>query len=310
MRRLPTIRAGTKASAGSSVERHDEPETAEPLSTPDASLVDDWVLPKRPWKRWLSLLIAAVVLYLLIASLVANPNVHWHVVGDYLFDRAILSGVMVTITLTLGTMFFGSVLGLVIAIMALSSSTPLRAAAQSYIWLFRSVPPLVQIIFWYNLALFMPKIELGLPLLESPWLVLDTNALITPFVAALIGFSLNEAGYMAEIFRSGYMSVPRGQLEAARGLGMTDTQAFIKVIAPQALRIIIPPTANEAVTVLKGTAVVFAISVADLLTEAQIIYSTNFEVIALLIVVSLWYIAMATVLMAFQRYLEKHLSTS
>jgi len=260
------------------------------------------------WKNWLAVVLTVIVVVALASALISNPNVHWPVVATYLFDPGILSGVGVTVALTVLTMFFGSLLGLLIASFDISGNMLLRSIARGYVWIFRSIPPLVQIIFWYNLALFLPRVDIGLPFSSVEFVQLDMNELISPFLAALVGFSLNEAGYMAEIFRSGYLGVPVGQREAARGLGMTGTQVFRKVVAPQALRIVLPPTGNETITVLKGTAVVFAISVADLLTEAQIIFAANFEVIALLIVVSLWYMALASVLMVGQRLLERRLA--
>jgi polar amino acid transport system permease protein len=195
-------------------------------------------------------------------------------------------------------MLIGIVLGVVVAVMRLSTNPVLKYVSFAFVWLFRGTPVLVQLIIWFNLALIFPHIGPG-------FAQADTNHVITPFVAALLGLGLNEAAYMSEIVRAGILSVDPGQTEAAHALGMTRTLMMRRIVLPQAMRIIIPPTGNETITMLKTTSLVAVIAANDLLTRAQAIYSSNYAVFELLLVASFWYLALTSVASVFQYFLER-----
>ncbi|GAB3368499.1 hypothetical protein GCM10027452_29820 [Micromonospora halotolerans] len=216
--------------------------------------------------------------------------------------------IAITVQLTVASMAIGVVLGVIVALMQVSDSRILRAGAMAYVWFFRGTPLLVQLIFWFNIALIFPEVGLGVPF-DGPKLVTwETNTLVTGFVAALLGLSINEGAYMSEIVRAGLRAVDPGQQEAAAALGMSRLKIMKRVVLPQAMRIIVPPTGNQFISMLKTTSLVSVIAGADLLTVAQRLYLTNFEVIALLIVASLWYLVLTTVASIGQYYLERRFS--
>lgn len=254
-----------------------------------------------PLKNYGRMIVAGVVVLLAAAfayALITSPNLQWDAVGKYLFHPSILRGVVLTVQLTVIAMVIGIILGIIFAIMKMSSNKILVIIANGYLWFFRGTPQLIQLIFWYNLAFLFPTINLGF----VSW---ETNALITPFVAAVIGLSLNEGAYMAEIIRGGILGVSKGQREAATALGFTPLRMMRKIILPQAVRMIIPPTGNQAIALLKVTSLVSVISARDLLTNAQTIYASNYLVIELLIVASIWYLALTTVSSFIQSRIEK-----
>jgi polar amino acid transport system permease protein len=250
---------------------------------------------------------AAVVLLIAIVagrSVATNPRFGWHVVGDYLFSHQILHGVVATLELTVVAMVIGIALGIVVALMRLSRNPLVSSAAWLYVWVFRGTPVLVQIIFWSFIAALYPKLNLGIPF--GPDLVHgNANKLITPFAAAILALGLNEGAYMSEIVRAGLLSVDEGQTHAAHALGMTPLKTMRRIILPQAMRVIIPPTGNETISMLKLTSLVSVIAYTELLYSAQLIYSRTYQTIPLLIVVSLWYLAITSVLSVGQYYLER-----
>ncbi len=267
-------------------------------------------VPLRRPGRWVAF---ALVLFLAAwfgHLVVTNPNFQWPVVGKYLFDRNILRGVLLTIELTVSAMCIGIALGIAFALMRLSDNPLLSLFAQTYIVCFRGIPALVQLIFWFNLAALFPVITLGIPFFGPDFMTVNANALITPFVAANLGLGLCEGAYMAEIVRSGILSVDPGQREAAAAVGMTRAQTMRKVVLPQALRVIVPPTGNQVIGMLKYTSLASVISVTELLASAELVYTRTFETIPLLIVVSLWYLALTTLLTAGQRLIEQHVGRS
>ncbi|HEY3504182.1 MAG TPA: amino acid ABC transporter permease [Actinocatenispora sp.] len=255
--------------------------------------------------RWLAAAVAALFLAWLAYTIVVSPNLHWDIVVANQFDHRILRGLWVTIALTVVSMTFGVLLGVLTAVMQLSSNVVLRAAASLYTWFFRGTPLLVQLIFWFNFALVFPQIGIGLPFGGPKLIEWQTNALITPFVAGLLGLTINEGAYMSEIVRAGINAVDPGQREAAEALGMSHAQVLRRVVLPQAMRVIIPPTGNQFISMLKTTSMVSVIAGADLLTVAQHIYLDNFEVIALLIVASVWYLLLTTIASVGQHFVEK-----
>ncbi|WP_237563349.1 amino acid ABC transporter permease [Arthrobacter sp. H-02-3] len=265
-------------------------------------------IPVVPLKHPLRLATAVVLILIALSAtwdVAVNKRYHWDVVVSYLFSPQIIAGAGLTILLTVVSMSVGIALGTVLAVMRLSANPIVSTISRGYIWFFRGTPLLVQLIFWYNIAALYPVIAFGLPL-GGPSLVLGSaNVLITPLGAALLGLSLNEAAYMAEIIRGGIGSVDKGQYDAARALGMNGSQLMRRVILPQAMRVVLPPTGNQVISMLKGTALVSVLAISDLLYSAQIIYSNNYQTIPLLIVASLWYLLMTTILSFFQAKLER-----
>jgi polar amino acid transport system permease protein len=263
------------------------------------------VVPLRHPLRWVAVGVIGVLVAMLIHSLATNPAWEWSYVRGYFTDAQITHGIWVTLQLTFLSMAIGIVFGIVLAVMRLSPNPILRGSAWLYTWFFRGTPVLVQLIFWYYLALLLPRISIGVPFGPTfhSW---DANSAITPFVAALLGLGLNEAAYMSEIARAGLLSVSQGQHEAAAALGMSRGQAMRRIILPQAMRVIIPPTGNETISMLKTTSLVIVISLSDLLTAAQNIYNqATFLEIPLLVVASLWYLIMTSILSIGQYFLEQ-----
>ncbi|ODN71067.1 amino acid ABC transporter permease [Methylobrevis pamukkalensis] len=263
------------------------------------------VTPKHPL-RWVMVALVMVIAGFALSSVATNPNFQWPVVGRYLFDPIVLSGFLTTLWLTVVTMIIGVVLGIVLAVMRLSSSPIISGAAGAYLWFFRGTPMLVQLIFWYNLAALYPRYWLGLPLVDLTLFEGSFNDLITPYTAAILGLGLNEGAYMAEIVRAGIDSVDGGQKDAARALGMPRRQAMRRVILPQAMRFIVPPTGNQTIGMLKGTSIVSIVALSDLLYSVQTIYSRTFQTIPLLLVACFWYLVATTLLSIVQARIERH----
>jgi polar amino acid transport system permease protein len=255
--------------------------------------------------RWIAAALVLVVAVALVRSVATNPRFEWNVVNGYLFDARILEGLRLTIELTAIAMGIGIALGIALAVMRLSPNPLVSGASWLYIWFFRGTPVLVQLLFWYNIAALYPKLALGVPF--GPALAhIDANTAITPFTAAILGLGLNEGAYMAEIVRAGIISVDPGQSDAAQSLGMTRLQTMRRIVLPQAMRVIIPPTGNETISMLKTSSLASVIVVTELLYASQLIYSVNFKTIQLLIVASAWYIVCTSVLYVGQYYLERH----
>lgn len=262
-------------------------------------------VPLRHPGRWLAAIVALALLALLAQSFAVNKNLAWPIVGHYLLNHVILGGALITVELTIVSMVIGIVVGTLVAVMRLSVNKVLSTIAWLYVWFFRGVPLLVQLIFWYNFALLFPRI--GIPLIGVSE---NTNLIISGFTAAIMGLGLSEGAYMAEIIRGGILSVDPGQEEAAKALGMRRVRTLWRIILPQAMRIIVPPTGNRLISVLKNTSLVAFISGGDLLTVATGIYSSNFEVIALLVVATIWYLILVSIASVGQHYLEEHFSRS
>lgn len=257
---------------------------------------------QHPW-RWVSGAIILFVLGMLVYSAITNPRFRWDVIGLYFRDTSIAQGIQVTLMLTVVCMLLGIVLGVVLAVMRLSVNPVVRGAAGLYVFFFRGTPVLVQLLLWYNLAALYPDITFGIPGVH-----LNANEIVTPLMAAILGLGLNEAAYMSEIVRAGILSVDQGQSEAAGALGLNRLQTMVKVVLPQAMRVIIPPTGNETIGMLKQTSLVSVLAVSELLYSTQVIYAKNFQVIPMLIVASLWYIIMTTVFTLGQSWLENRFS--
>lgn len=278
----------------------------EPASpTQIQSTLDSLEIIPRP-RIWPILGAVAVIVIVVgaIWDVITNERFGWNTVFEYLFNPQILSGVGLTLFLTVVSMTIGILLGIVLAIMRLAKNPTFSTVARGYIWFFRGTPLLVQLIFWYNIAALYPVIALGLPFGGPSIPIGEANVLITPLTAALLGLALNEAAYMAEIIRSGIQSVDEGQRDAGRAIGMTEAKLMMRVVLPQAMRIVIPPTGNQVISMLKGTSLVSVLAISDLLYSAQIIYALNYQTIPLLLVACVWYLAMTSVLTAIQGRLE------
>lgn len=254
-------------------------------------------------------LVAAVLVGLLafgvLRSLLTNPNIGWPLVREYLFASVTLHGVGVTLLLTAASMVIGVIGGILIAVMRLSENPVVSGVARAFIWFFRGTPVLVQIIFWGYLGALYPFISLGIPFTDVTFFSGRTSDVITAPMAALLALGLNEAAYAAEIVRGGVSAVDRGQSEAALSLGLSPAATLRRIVLPQAMRVIVPPMGNEVITMLKTTALVSVIAGQDLMTIVQRIYSQNYQVIPLLVVASLWYLALTSALSVPQAWLER-----
>ena len=244
-------------------------------------------------------LVAVALVVLFIQSQALNPNMEWGVTWDYMFNPVVLQGVGVTIQLAIFAMLISIALAFVVALMIQSNNRIASVIGRAYVWFFRGVPMLVQVLLWFNLAVLFPTI-----------LGHDTNTLISGFTAGLIALSLAESGYMAEIIRGGIMSVPTGQTDAGVSIGLTRNQALARIVLPQSIRVIIPPTGNQFIGMLKATSLVSVIGGSDLLTRVQLIYGQNFKILPLLIVGVLWYLILVTIAGVGQHFLERRFNAS
>jgi len=261
-------------------------------------------VPVRHPGRWVGVAVIVVLVAMLVHSFLTNPNFQWDVVGEYLFSDPVLRGLRNTLILTVLAMAIGVVGGVLLAVMRLSPNPVLAGAAAVYIWLFRGTPVITQLIFWNFLAALYPRLGLGIPF-GPTFVSVDTNTVISVFAASLLGLGLNEAAYMAEIVRGGIQSVDPGQTEAAGALGLSRTQTLRRIVLPQAMRVIVPPTGNETISMLKTTSLVVVIAYFELTVAVQTIYSRTFQTIPLLIVAALWYLALTSVLSVGQMFIER-----
>jgi len=259
---------------------------------------------RHPW-RWVAAVVVLAIALDAVYTMATAPNLSWGSVWTWLFRPFILGGIVVTIELTVLAMAIGIVLGVVLAVMRLSPNPVMSWVSWLYIWFFRGTPVLVQIFFWYNLNAVLPHIGVVIPGTGLGWQV-GTNSLINAFIAATLGLGLNEAAYMAEIVRAGIISVEHGQTEAAQALGMNRLLVMRRIILPQAMRVIIPPTGNETISMLKTTSLAVIAAVPELFTRSQQVSNVYFTVIEMAIVASIWYLVMTSILTVGQYYLERY----
>lgn len=262
---------------------------------------------RHPW-RWVSGILVLIIAADMVRVLVTNENFGWSIVASALRADSIIRGLGTTLMLAVVAMTIGIVLGVLLAVARLSANPVLRAIAGLYVWFFRGTPTLVQLIFFYNLSALFPHLSIGLPFGGPQFATFDTNTVITPLLAAILGLGLNEGAYMAEIVRGGLLSVDSGQLDAAHALGMTNLRIMRRIVLPQAMRFIVPPTGNQVISMVKATALVSVIALSDLLYAAQSIYNRTFETIPLLIVVCVWYLAVTSILYVVQSFIERRYS--
>ncbi|WP_418959077.1 amino acid ABC transporter permease [Streptomyces tritici] len=254
-------------------------------------------IPVRHYGRWIAGVLV-VALLALLGYAFSQGNVRWATVPEKLFDSSILTGLWHTILISVLSMALGLALGVLFAVMRLSKNPVTSSVAWLYIWIFRGTPVYVQLLIWFNLALIFPIFNIGFYKDEM-------TDVMTPFLAALLGLGLNEGAYMAEIVRAGIQSVDEGQTEASHALGMTQSQTMRRVVLPQSMRVIIPPTGNEFINMLKTSSLVVAVQYQDLLRSAQDIASTSFAVMEMFFVASIWYLVLTSVFSVGQYYLER-----
>ncbi|HYY10913.1 MAG TPA: ABC transporter permease subunit [Kineosporiaceae bacterium] len=262
-------------------------------------------VPVRHPGRWAAVAVIGVLLAMAVSSVTTNPNWEWRFQLDNAFTDPVVQGVWTTLWLTVAAMLIGVLLGIVLAVMRLSPNPVLSGTAWFYIWVFRGTPVLVQLVIWANLGSLYRQISLGVPF-GPQWLTFDTRNLIPNFAAALLGLGLNEAAYMSEIIRAGILSVDEGQGEAASALGMSRMLMLRRIILPQAMRVVVPPTGNETISMLKTTSLVSAVPYVELFFQTSSIGSRTFQVFPTLVMASLWYLALTSVLMTGQYYIERY----
>ena len=257
---------------------------------------------------WAATAAVLVVLSALALSIAENPNIDHAVILRYQFAPAILAGVRTTIVLALISGAIGIAFGLCLAIMRLSRNAVLRYASAIYTWAFRGTPLLVQILFWGNLALLFKNVGIFVPFTNIALFAVGTNAVVTPFVASILALGLNEAAYMSEILRAGILAVDRGQIDAAHALGMPAGLTMRRIILPQAIAVVIPPSVNQFTNLLKATSLVSVIAGGDLLTAAENISSANLHTMELLLVATFWFLAITSLSTIGQHLVERRLS--
>ncbi len=263
------------------------------------------MVPRRHPLRWISAGRLLLVVARLAVSVDETPNID-HATGDlYFLSQAILSGLETTIVLAVIAQLIGIAIGVVLAVMRLSGSRIFETIAIVYIWLLRGTPLLVQILMWGNLGILFATLGVTIPFTNVVLFSVPTASVITVFVASIIALATSEGAYMAEIMRAGILSVGTGQREAALALGMTSSKVIRRIILPQALRVSIPPTGNDFISMLKNTSLVSVIAGGDLLTRAQNISAQNFRVIELLFVATAWYLILTTLATLGQTRLER-----
>ncbi|TVL94083.1 amino acid ABC transporter permease [Streptomyces sp. SAJ15] len=274
-------------------------EKSEPQDAPPPAPEDMKAIPVRHYGRWVS---AFVVLALLVSLVYAfsQGKVNWGAIPDNFFNDQVLEGVGKTIWITIASMVLGVVLGVILAVMRLSKNPVTSAIAWGYIWFFRGTPVYVQLLLWFNLGLIFEYINLG-PIYQDEW-----SDFMTPFLAALLGLGLNEAAYMAEICRAGLQAVDEGQTEAAHALGMSHAKTLRRVVLPQAMRVIVPPTGNEFINMLKTSSLVIAVTYWDLLQAAQNLGQITGAPGEMLFLAAAWYLILTSVLSVGQYYLERY----
>lgn len=265
-------------------------------------------IPLRHPARTIIAVILVVMLALFVLDAAQRKDYGWAEVGKYLFDKRISQAALITLELTVFSMVIAIVLGLLLAIMRLSPNPVLKSVAWLYLWMFRGTPVYVQLVFWGLVSLIYPVLTIGLPF-TTPWISIPNGILSSLFVTAVIGLALNEAAYMSEIVRAGLLSVDEGQEEASRALAMSWGHTMRYVVVPQAMRIIVPPTGNEVISMLKTTSLVAAIPLSiDLYGVSRGISAVTFTPVPLLIVASLWYLLFTSILMFGQHFIEKRFS--
>ncbi len=277
------------------------------VTTTSSPAAIDAVPLRHPW-RWVGAVVIVALVALFLYGAATNSAYGWATYRKYIFDERISAAAWNTIQLTIWAMVLGLALGVLLAVMRLSPNPVFKSVAWVYLWIFRGTPVYVQLVFWGLFPTLYQNIQLGVPF--GPTLfAFNLQNLSISFVLAAVGLGLNEAAYMAEIIRAGISSVPEGQTEASTALGMSWWMTMRRTVLPQAMRVIIPPTGNEVISMLKTTSLVTAVPYSlELYGRARDIAGVIFEPIPLLMVAATWYLLITSVLMVGQFHLERHFS--
>ncbi|SOE69806.1 amino acid ABC transporter membrane protein, PAAT family [Burkholderia sp. OK233] len=279
--------------------------TCHPGNMVKSDMPDTRIYPRRKKSDlvWYGLLVVAVILF--YELVIDNPRWQWDIVAHYLFHKRVLDGLKNTLILTALSSVLGLFIGVIVAACRMAENPVLRGGAYIYVWIIRATPPLAMLLFLFFAAALVPRLFISIPVVHWTLFDISTNNIISRFSAAIIGLALYLGGYSAEIFRGGLNAVDHGQREACKALGMSDLKMMWYVVMPQAIRIIIPPLANEVITMFKNTSLVTVIGYVELLTTVQLIYSTTFETIPLLAVACIWYLFLTSLAMLGQNILER-----
>ncbi|WP_377273831.1 amino acid ABC transporter permease [Peterkaempfera sp. SMS 1(5)a] len=281
------------------------PVAAVPRPKTPAPDAEPQLVPRRHPGRLVAAAAALLVFAMVVNSVLRNQAFQWDVVGRYFTTIAVLDGLLLTLWLTALTMALGFALGTLLAVMRLSANPVLRTLSWGYVWIFRSTPILVQLLFWFNIGALYPTLGFGIPF-GPEFISIRTVNLLGATATAVIGLTLHEAAYAAEVVRGGILSVDAGQIEAAQALGLGRTRVLRRIVVPQAMRSIVPTAGNMLIGTLKGTSIVSVLAVQDLLYSVQLVYNRTYQVIPLLMVATLWYIAITSVLSTGQFYVERY----
>ena len=279
---------------------------SQPVSIQTRNITHNVVAPRRHPGRWLAIAVLAILVLQIGQAISTNPNFHWDVYLRYLFAPQVVRGVGWTLLLTVIAMAVAIVVAGMLVIMRDSDNPVLRGLAYSWVWFFRGTPIYTQLLFWGLFAVLFPNLSIAIPF--GPEVIsVETKYIVTPAIAAILGLGFNESAYLTEIFRAGFNSIDRGQAEAAQALGMKPAKIWWRILMPQAMRVIIPPTGNEAIGMLKMTSLVLAIPFTlDLTFATNAISNRLYLPIPLLLVAGTWYLAITSLLMVGQHFLERH----
>jgi|APAra7269096819_1048525.scaffolds.fasta_scaffold11234_2 polar amino acid transport system permease protein len=268
---------------------------------PPASLPEDFeIRPLRHYERWVSAVIVAAIVAGLVYVL-AGAQIRWSTIPGYFVSTIIIGGIAGTMYLTIGSMMVALVIGVAVAIARGSDNSVVRNTAACYVWLFRGIPALVLVLLWFNIALVIPHVRI--PFIFDG----STNDIVTPFVAALLGLALTESAFMSEIIRAGIISVDNGQIEAAKSIGLSPWKITKRVVLPQTLKVVIPPTGNEFIAMLKYSSIAYVVAYPELASQSAKIYTENLQVIEVLVAASVWYVVLTSIFSVIQHLIEKRL---
>jgi polar amino acid transport system permease protein len=271
--------------------------------TPPEQIV---AIPLRHWGRWAAAIALLALVAALIRLVVIAHFAHWSIIKQFQFNHSILQGLRNTLLISILAQILGVTLGVIFAVMRLSKNPVLSVTSWLYIWFFRGTPVIVQLLFWYNgVPAVFKTFAISLPFTHVVLYHKPMVRFMTPFMAALLGLGLNEGAYMAEIVRAGILSVDHGQTEAAQAVGMRSGLVMRRIVLPQAMRVIIPPTGNEFISMLKTSSLALVVTYGELLTRTQDIYNNNLKTVDLLLVASVWYLSLTSVATVGQFYLER-----
>ncbi|HEX5598864.1 MAG TPA: amino acid ABC transporter permease [Micromonosporaceae bacterium] len=279
-------------------------------------------VPVRHPGRWVAVAVLAVLGAMFGHALFTNEAFQWSFMVDNMFRPPVIEGLLRgTLLMTVSAMLIGVSLGIVVAVMRLSENPILRTVGWLYAWFFRSVPRLVLLAVFGNIGILWSRIEFGVPFdthigrlfgidnLDLRVFGFTSREVLTGFLAGLLGLALSEAAYMSEIVRAGIQSVDAGQGEAAAALGMSRGQTLRRVVLPQAMRVIIPPTGNETIAMLKDTSLLLAVPYSmELFFQLDRVGKYYFQIFPMYVAACLWYLCLTSVLMVGQHFLERHFS--